>query len=191
MMRRLARPLAAALALTALACAQTAAAAPAPAPCLDRQELTAIVTYALPSAMDSAMTFCRPHLSPQGYLAREGRGLVQRYTVAKPAAWPQAKAALVKMAATGNDPTVSSMARLPDSALQPFAEGMVGQIVADGMKPQTCAPLEQAMRLLAPLPPENTAGLIAFVVTQTQGTRPGTRPTSRSRSSLPLCPVSS
>lgn len=189
MMHRLARPLAAALALTAIGISQAAAAASAP--CLDRQELTAIVTYALPSAMDSAMTFCRPHLSPQGYLAREGRGLVQRYTVAKPAAWPQAKAALVKMAATGNDPTVSSMARLPDSALQPFAEGMVGQIVADGMKPQTCAPLEQAMRLLAPLPPENTAGLIAFVVIQTQGTRPGTRPTSRSRSSLPLCPVSS
>lgn len=86
MMHRLARPLAAALALTAIGTSQAAAAAPAPAPCLDRQELTAIVTYALPSAMDSAMTFCRPHLSPQGYLAREGRGLVQRYTVAKPAA---------------------------------------------------------------------------------------------------------
>lgn len=176
------RPLTAIAALAGLLGGQAAQAAAPTQPCLNRAELTAIVTYALPVAMDSALAFCRPHLSPQGFFARDGQALIQRYAAAKPGAWPQARAALVKFAQAGNDQGLKAMARLSDNALQPFAEGMVGQIVTDGMKPRSCAPLEQAVRLLAPLPPENTAGLITFLITQID--KPGSPARKRD---LPLC----
>ncbi|GHC82842.1 hypothetical protein [Novosphingobium pokkalii] len=180
------RATAATLALGALLSAQAAQAATPPA-CLESAEVNAMVTYALPAVMDSAMTFCAPHLAPQGFFAREGQGLVQRYAQAKPAAWPRAKAALLKLAQTDKDPTIAQMARLPDKALQPFADGMLGQIVTEGLKPETCGPLEQMTRLLAPLPPENTAGLFTLIIrmVETLSRKPGAQPR---KSGLPLCP---
>lgn len=179
------RAAAATLALGALLSAQAAQAATPP--CLESAEVNAMVTYALPAVMDSAMTFCAPHLAPQGFFAREGQGLVQRYAQAKPGAWPRAKAALLKLAQTDKDPTIAQMARLPDKALQPFADGMLGQIVTEGLKPETCGPLEQMTRLLAPLPPENTAGLFTLIIrmVETPSRKPGAQPR---KSGLPLCP---
>lgn len=188
-------------ALAAMASAQTVQAAPAPgpasnrAPCLDNSDVEAIVTYALPSAMGSAMSACAPHLSPQGFFAREGQGLLTRYAAAKPAAWPHAKAALLKLAQQGGtgangkiDPTIASMAHLPDTALQPFADGMVGQLVSERLKPDQCGALEMATRLLAPLPPGNTAALVGFVLHLT-APRPGTTGAPAGKSGLPLCPT--
>ena len=45
--------------------------------CLSEREVTSLVTYALPVVMDSAIKTCRPTLSPQGYFATQGSGLVQ------------------------------------------------------------------------------------------------------------------
>jgi hypothetical protein len=70
---------------------------------------------------------------------------------------------------------------LPDSALQPFAEGMVAQLVQDGIKPGQCVAIERATRLLAPLPPENTSELISFVITLADKPKPG------KKASLPIC----
>ena len=180
------RAVSASLALAALLAGQTAQAA-APAACLETADVNAMVAYALPSVMDSAMTYCAPHLAPQGYFARQGQDLVGRYAQAKPAAWPRAKAALIKLAQTDKDPTMSQMTRLPDKALQPFADGMLGQMVTEALKPENCAPLEQMTRLLAPLPPENTAGLFTFIIrmVETPSRKPGVQPR---KSGLPLCP---
>ncbi|MCW1986627.1 UNVERIFIED_ORG: hypothetical protein M2348_002377 [Sphingomonas sp. R1F5B] len=185
----LARRSAATLALAGLLAGQQAFAADART-CLEPADVDAMVAYALPSAMDSAITFCAPHLAPQGYFAREGQSLVQRYAQAKPAAWPRAKAALLKLGqadAKGGDQTIAQMARLPDKALQPFADGMVGQMVTESIKPQSCAPLEQMTRLLAPLPPEDTASLFTFIIrmVDSPSRKPGIVPR---KPGLPLCP---
>ncbi|WP_179504785.1 MULTISPECIES: hypothetical protein [unclassified Sphingomonas] len=179
------RAASATLALGALLASQCAQAA-APA-CLETADVNAMVSYALPAVMDSAMTYCAPHLAPQGFFAREGQGMVQRYALAKPAAWPRAKAALIKLAQTDQDKTIAQMANLPDKALQPFADGMLGQMVTEALKPENCRPLEQMTRLLAPLPPENTAGLFTFIIrmVDTPSRKPGTQPR---KSGLPLCP---
>lgn len=164
----------------ALAGAQIAAAQPAP-PCLTEREVSSLVTYALPVVMDSAIRSCAPALSPQGYFATQGPSLVARYAARKPAAWPAAKAALFKLggpSAGENDRKMRDMiTSLPDDALQPFAEGMVAQMIAKEIKPGQCKAIERATMLLAPLPPENTADLVAFIVQLADQPKPGRKQT--------------
>ncbi|MBX9662673.1 hypothetical protein [Novosphingobium sp.] len=173
-------------ALTSLGAAELAA-AQEPA-CLSEREVTSLVTYALPVVMDSTMKTCRPQLSPQGYFATQGSSLVQRYAARKSAAWPEARAALVKLG--GNDDKLKDIvSSLSDEALQPFAEGMVAAVVTRGIKPGQCKAIERATRLLSPLPPENTAELVTFVLVMADKPKVRGAVGASKKSDLPICPA--
>lgn len=152
--------------------------------CMTEAEVNGLVTYALPVVMDSAIKTCVPSLSPQGYFATQGPALVQRYAARKGGSWPAAKAALFKLGGDSKDPQTRDMiAKLPDDALRPFAEGLVAQKIAEAIKPDQCTALERASRLLSPLPPENTAELLTFIVILAEKPKPG------KKSPLPICPA--
>jgi hypothetical protein len=138
--------------------------------------------------MDSTMKTCRPQLSPQGYFATQGPSLVQRYAARKSTAWPEARAALVKLG--GNDAKLKDIvANLSDEALQPFAEGMVSAVVTKGIKPGQCKAIERATRLLSPLPPENTAELVTFVLVMADKPKVRGAVGASKKSDLPICPA--
>lgn len=150
--------------------------------CLSRDDLAGMFAYALPSVIEAAGGACRTSLPRDGFLATQGVALAQRYRAGKAAAWPVAKAAVLKIGGQqGGALGASLVAALPDSALQPFAEGMIGQYVTAAIHPGDCPEIEQALRFAAPLPPENTAGLVALIVARLDRARPGHRP------GLPLC----
>lgn len=173
-------------ALAGLGTAEVAA-AQGPA-CLSEQEVTSLVTYALPVVMNSTMKTCSPQLSPQGYFATQGSGLVQRYAARKSAAWPQAKAALIKLG--GNDDKMKDIvANLSDEALQPFAEGIVSAMVTRGIKPGQCKAIERGVRLLSPLPPENTAELVTFILVLADKPKVRGAVGANKKSNLPICPT--
>lgn len=179
------RTLVACTALTALAVGETAAAQGSD--CLTEREVGSLVTYALPVVMDSAIKTCRPQLSPQGYFATQGPSLVLRYAARKSPAWPDAKAALLKLG--GNDAKMKDMiASLSDEALQPFAEGLVAQVVTKGIKPGQCVAIERATRLLSPLPPENTAELLTFVIVLAEKPKLRGAVGAPRKADLPICP---
>lgn len=168
------------MAIAALGTADVAA-AQEPA-CLSEREVTSLVTYALPVVMEGTMKTCGPQLSPQGFFATQGASLVQRYAARKSAAWPGAKAALIKLG--GNDDKMKDVvANLSDEALQPFAEGIVSAMVTKGIKPGQCKAIERGARLLSPLPPENTAELVTFILVLAEKPKPG----SSRKSDLPIC----
>ncbi len=163
------------------------AAAQEPA-CLSEREVASLVTYALPVVMDGAMKACRPVLSPEGYFATQGSSLVQRYAAHKSAAWPEAKAALIKLG--GNDAKLKDVvSSLSDEALQPFAEGMVSALVTKGIKPGQCKAIERATRLLSPLPPENTAELVTFMLVLADKPKVRGAVGATKKSDLPICPA--
>jgi len=173
-------------ALASLGAAEVAA-AQEPA-CLSEHEVTSLITYALPVVMDSAMKTCRPTLSPQGYFATQGPTLIQRYAARKDAAWPEAKAALIKLG--GNDAKMKDVvANLSDQALQPFAEGLVSAMVTKGIKPGQCKSIERGVRLLSPLPPENTAELVTFVIVLADKPKVRGAVGASKKSELPICPA--
>ncbi len=158
------RSLAAALVLVALPAQASAQAAAKAAPCLSEADIRALATFAMPSAIDGLIKNCTAHVGTASFMSRDGAALVAGYAANKDAAWPLARKAFFRLGGDKDKDTAEMMAKLPDSALQPFVEGMIGGMVGAKLKPQQCRLADKMMRLLAPLPPENTVELLGTVV---------------------------
>lgn len=150
--------------------------------CITEGEMTGLAAFALPSVMTGTMRTCRPHLSADGFFATEGDKLIGRYATGRAGSWPAAKAALLKLGGKQGEMD-ETIARLPDEALQPFAEAMVTEMVGSGIKPDQCVAIERAARLLAPLPPQNTAELVTFMIATVAKPKPGRK------ADIPICPA--
>ncbi|WP_324075748.1 MAG: hypothetical protein RSE14_02930 [Erythrobacter sp.] len=162
------RVLAPALAVLALATATTAQAQQQA--CVQAADLGDAVLYAMPLAYDAVSTTCGKQLKSDGFLARDKGRFIQSFRAKQDAAWPGAFLLLKtfmasdKAAEGGKDDGMAAMiAALPESSLRPFVDGLVGQMIAGEIKPDSCDKIERGMELLSPLPPENIAGLLAFV----------------------------
>lgn len=56
------------------------------------------------------------------------------------------------------------LSAMPEDALRPFVDALVGQMIAEQIKGESCGKIERGLELLSPLPSDNVGGLIAFVV---------------------------
>jgi hypothetical protein len=147
----------------AIALAPCAAIAATP-PCLMPGEFTALATYALPSVVSGAVQRCSATLPADTFLRTDGAGLVARYAAGKDAAWPGAKAAFLKLV-DGASPGTSDITRnLPDATLQQIVDTAVVTKVSDALPVERCGTVNHLVKLLAPLPPESMAGVIALAV---------------------------
>lgn len=158
-MRALALLATATLALTPLA------ARAAEPPCLTAAEFTALSSYALPSIITGTTERCTAALPADAWLRRNGPELASRYAAGKPAAWPGAKAALLKIGGGSTNAEANNLLKsLPDSSLQPMFDTLIAGMVGQHLPVTRCTVVDRAVRLLSPLPPENTAELIAVLV---------------------------
>ncbi|HEY6870427.1 MAG TPA: hypothetical protein VI199_11800 [Novosphingobium sp.] len=107
---------------------------------------------------------CAGTLPATAFLRRSAGDLAQRYAATKPRAWPQAKAAFLKMASSKDQGSAQLFASMPDDTLQQVADAAFTGIVTGQVKPASCPTIDRVVGLLAPLPPENTAELIAVAV---------------------------
>lgn len=130
-------------------------------PCLTAREFTALSTYALPSIITGATERCTAALGPEAFLKRSGGALASRYAAARPGAWPGAKVAFLKL--SGSD-AANLFRNIPDDKLQPMADALVEGMIAQHIPMARCRTIDAFVRLVAPLPPQNTAELIALTV---------------------------
>ena len=131
-------------------------------PCLTSSEFTALSSYALPSIITGTTERCATTLPANAWLRRNGSQLAARYAVGKTAAWPGAKAAFFKIGATSANAEATNLIKtLPDSTLQPMLDGLISGMIGQQLPAERCGVIDRLVRLLAPLPPENTAELIA------------------------------
>jgi hypothetical protein len=133
-------------------------------PCLTAREFTDLSSYALPSIITGTAQRCSAALGPEAFLKRGGHALAARYTAAKPAAWPGAKAAFVKLSGGIHADALGVFKALPDDKLQPMVDTLVEGLIAQQVPVERCRAIDTAVRLLAPLPAQNTAELIALAV---------------------------
>jgi len=139
-------------------------------PCVAAEDLGDTVLYAMPIAYDAVSTTCATQLEADGFLARGGSDFIDKFRARQDSAWPGAfrllKTFMAKDAADkgGSDSDMTAMiAALPEESLRPFVDGLVGQMIAGEIKPDSCGKIERGMELLSPLPVENVAGLMAFI----------------------------
>lgn len=156
---RLATTLAASIAVSAPGIAS--AAQPV---CLSKTEARSLLTYALPQVISGTSKRCQAALPANSFLRQHGSALAARYGAQKARYWPAAKAAFLKVS-SAKDQQVSQFARsLPDESLRPLVDITVEGMISQNIKLESCDNIDLAIDLLSPLPPENTAGLIALFV---------------------------
>lgn len=161
------RIIAPAFALAALASAQAAQAQQQP--CVAAADLSDAVVYTMPIAFDAARNACANRLTREGFMANGGEQFIADFRSRQNASWPGAFRLLkVFMAdesrAGAADMDMTAMiAALPEDSLRPFVDGMVGQMIAQEIKGDSCAKIERGLELISPLPTDNVGGLFAFI----------------------------
>ncbi|HSJ78876.1 MAG TPA: hypothetical protein VK913_09110 [Erythrobacter sp.] len=156
------------LALAALASAQTAQAQQQA--CVAAADLGDAVVYAMPIAFDAARTACANRLTNNGFMATGGEDFIATFRGGQDKAWPGAFRLLKTFMADdanavggANADMGAMLTALPEDALRPFVDGLVGQMIAGEIKGESCSKIERGLALIAPLPPENVGGLFAFI----------------------------
>ena len=125
-------------------------------PCIAPAEVKHATLFLMPAVLDGLTEQCRPSLAPNAYLLTAGLERSKTLATDRNLHWNAARAAIVRLAgeekagALGAD----TAALLIRDVIR--AEG------SKQIKPADCAALDRAMSLLAPLPPENIAELVAL-----------------------------
>ncbi len=153
----LTRALAATLALAAV---QPALAQDAP----DTEAFEAAALYALPHLLSGLRASCSDRLAPSGYLGTRGEALQAKFARGAEGSWSAAKVVLLELGAEKDPEMAQAFSTLPDESLRPFVDGLLTTIVATEIKPEQCGDVERGLELLAPMPVENIAGLVGFIV---------------------------
>ena len=154
--------IAAILAAAAFAIQSTAAQA-GEASCLTSKQADSLAGYALPSVISGAAKRCSATLTDSSYLKTHGPALAERYAARKDATWPSAKAAFLTMS-KGRDGADKIFSTLPDSSLREMVDVVFEGLVAQEIPVDGCDKIDNFVRILAPLPPENTAELVVLLI---------------------------
>jgi hypothetical protein len=164
------RMIAPVIALAALATAQTAQAQQQA--CVAPADLSDAVVYSMPIAFDAARTACANRLTRGGFMATRGEAYIAQFRAGQSKAWPGAFRLLKNFMAeqkqteegqSGMD-VAAMLQGMPESAVRPFVDAFVGQMIAEEIKPDSCGKIERGLELISPLPTGNVGGLIAFLV---------------------------
>lgn len=158
------------LALAALASAQTAQAQEEV--CVVPADLSDAVVYAMPIAFDAARTACTNRLTRGGFMATEGDNYIAQFRNQQDKAWPGAFRMIKSFMADENKGGADAssadigamIANMPEDALRPFLDALIGQMIAEEIKPDSCAKIERGLELISPLPTNNVGALVAFMI---------------------------
>lgn len=132
--------------------------------CLTRTEATGLVAYSLPQVIRGSGNRCQTTLPAGSFLPANARSMAQRYEAQKAGYWPQAKQAFLKVG-SARDPGMAQVFRqMPDDLLQQLLDVAVEGIIVQAIPLTSCGTIDTAASLLAPLPPENLAGVIALAM---------------------------
>jgi hypothetical protein len=166
MNRRMIAPV---IAFVALASAQTAQAQQQA--CVAQTDLADTVVYAMPLAFDAVRTSCTNRLARNGFIASRGEAYIAQFRGSQTRAWPGAFRVLKSFmagqgqaeAGAGGEDITRLLAGMPDSTVRPFVDGLIGQMIAEEIKPNDCGKIERGLEVISPMPAENVGPLIAFL----------------------------
>jgi len=134
-------------------------------PCLAPAEFSALIGYGMSSALSGTVERCAKTLPAEAFLRGPGaQTMIARYAAAKPAQWPRAKAAFLKLGNGAQTDAVGLLGAMADPTLQQLADTFVAGLVASQLPTEHCSVVDRMLALLAPLPPETTAQAVGMVI---------------------------
>lgn len=144
--------------------------AQAQAACVDQNDLSDAVVYAMPVLADAFSTKCTAELSADGFWATEGDSYVAQFADLSETTWPGAARVLTTFMAVESkgESGLPALAEIFSSGspetVRPFVDLTLSTMIATELKTEDCGKIERGLSLMAPLPPENMGGLMAFLV---------------------------
>jgi len=153
--------------LLALAAMGTAQATQAQQVCVAPDDAADAMVYVMPGAYEAVLTTCSGEFTDQSFMiSAAGSNFVEQFRAQQDARWPGTMRFFrVFMAReTQDDGMAEVIAALPDDALRPLIDGVLGQMIGKEIKSDNCAKIDRAVELLSPLPAENIAGLVSFIL---------------------------
>lgn len=146
------------LTATCLLAANTAAVAQTPArDCISPAENEAVVAYVLPDLVAALQTRCGRSLPDNAFLKTRSTALQKKLEPQAERAWPRARTAAQRFAGTSL-PVEGRFEGVAKAALAPAA----ALAIAQGFDGERCRIADRLLAELAPLPPENLAGVMAL-----------------------------
>ena len=132
------------------------ASTPAPAQhrCVTNGEAEAMAQVALPDIIRQTGAVCQTRLPAASLVRRSAGAFIDKYDAAADQAWPQARAAIAKLA----DPMITPL--LASDYARPMITAIVTPLIVGRIAPQDCATIDRLVTQLAPLPPKNMASVI-------------------------------
>jgi hypothetical protein len=152
-----------ALALATLTLSGPAVSATPRLPDISGDESAALAVYAVPGLIAATRQTCGDRLSPDGFLARRGGAMAQRYADRQNSAWPLARAALFKFAGAKAPEQVKTFAALPDNAVRPLADALIQQEMAAKIHPGSCRNIERMAEAISPLDPMDAGRILGVL----------------------------
>lgn len=134
---------------------------------LDPQTVEALVRYGMPLALDAVDANCAGELSPSGYYLSNRNGLAAKFAAGAEGSWPQARAAMMQIGGA-EDGMAAIFEAMPDEALRPFMDAIFVQKIGEEIKPDMCGDIERGLELVDPMPAENMAALVGFIMELSQ-----------------------
>ncbi len=162
------RKMAAAFA-AAVVVAQPQIAAAQEAQCLEDDEATAVIIYAMPRMVSVVRAQCASELPSSGFLANRADAFIAKYRGLESQYWPEAKTGILKiarkMAKTESDRrAIELMKQVPDTVLMSMLDEMfAGLAFHDDTQVTSCDQAEEIASLVDRIQPEvfgRLAGLI-------------------------------
>lgn len=133
-----------------LACALLPAQAIAQAPrCIAQDEAAALVTFALPTLVQSVAQRCAPELPRSAYLTANASLLSDRYRPEADAAWPSARAAIGRLFSQFLGQPMP--AEMNSDLVRTLAEPLIGNLLAKQVSTADCTVVDTAVANVAPL----------------------------------------
>lgn len=134
--------------------------------CVDQEDVADATVYVMPLLASAFAGKCSNELAADGFMMSNGAAFVAPYAELQDQKWAGAYRLLLSFAAEGKGagPMAELMSSLPEESVRPFIDAIIEQKVAEEIKVKDCAKIERGIEMLAPLPPENMGGLLAFVM---------------------------
>jgi hypothetical protein len=153
------KSLIAAFAALGLCAAGPAQAAPA-ARCLTPAEMRGLIGYFLPDVIGQVAKTCAAHLPAGSYLRTGLPRIGAELAARKPANWPVARSAFLKMSDTAD---AKKMASLPEATLRPLVDAEIAAKLNIPVTPAACGEVNDIAEALAPLSADQTITLMATI----------------------------
>lgn len=171
-------------AVAALSWTLGATASIAATPCVTPPEAESITLVAMPEIIRQVGQICTPILPPTSLVRQTQGAFITKYQVQADRSWPDAKAALARIAGPQIAPLLQS------DFTRPLLTSLLAPALIGAVDPRDCSQIDRIVTLMAPLPARNAAGLIVSVLQLVKEKQAEFGTADKTQTlDIPICPV--